>query len=87
MKQFTQYTISVERSKAQAAWSSERSTEIDGHVADALLPLLEVPPVPWNHETQEPLKSVEEHIRPLPRRVMQAWQARAGFSRPPIPYW
>ena len=39
-------------------------------------PLIEIPPVPWNHATDQPAKTVDEHLEGVGEEFNRAWGTR-----------
>lgn len=46
---------------------------LDTEARGQITPLLEVPPVAWDFEAEEPAKSLEEHLAPLADKIATAW--------------
>lgn len=43
-----------------------------------LLPIIEIPPIPWNHSTKMPGKTVDKHLQKVGANIERAW----GPNRP-----
>lgn len=52
--------------------------ELSSGVKDWVTPLIEVPPIPWDFDNDEPSKSIDDHLAKVPERVFGAW----GRQRP-----
>lgn len=48
-------------------------------VKDALTPLLEIPPVGWDFESEQLRETIDEHLGDFGRRLKQKWQTRRCF--------
>ncbi|NUB07005.1 hypothetical protein FW320_12560 [Azospirillum sp. Vi22] len=46
---------------------------------DALTPLIEIPPISYDHETQQNAKSIDEHLLSFGKRLKDKWQSRPCF--------
>ncbi len=44
--------------------------DLDLTVRIAFTPLIEVPQIPWDHQTESPAKTVDEHLRNVATRVV-----------------
>lgn len=53
--------------------------ELASDVKDSILPLIEVPGVPFDYANDRPAKSLDEHISGVAKRVERAWAGRAFF--------
>ncbi len=47
-------------------------------VKAALTPLIEVPPIPWDFESEQPAKTIDQHLGRLNTKISQSW----GVERP-----
>jgi hypothetical protein len=47
-------------------------------VKAALTPLIEIPPVPWDFDDDQPAKTIDEHLQKVNRKISQSW----GAERP-----
>src|SRR5260370_11433415 len=43
-----------------------------------LLPIIEIPPIPWNHATNTPAKTIDKHLQKVGINIERAW----GSDRP-----
>lgn len=48
-------------------------------VKDALTPLIEIPPIGYDHENQRNSKSIDDHLLPFGKRLKDKWQSRPCF--------
>jgi len=46
---------------------------------DGVTPLIELPPIPWDFETQRPAKTIDAHLRKVGQKVERAWGAGRPF--------
>lgn len=46
---------------------------------DALTPLIEIPPIGFDHENQRDAKTIDEHLLSFGRRLREKWQSRPCF--------
>lgn len=51
--------------------------ELDSSVKARFTPLLEVPPVAWDHVNDQPSKTLDEHLRTVVESICTAWQGDA----------
>lgn len=42
----------------------------------AIAPLLEIPSIPWDYESEKPTRSIDEHVAPVVARVEDVWGKR-----------
>lgn len=47
--------------------------ELDDHIKDAIEPLIEVPPIPWDFEEDEPDKTIEQHLSRFVPNLEKYW--------------
>jgi hypothetical protein len=52
--------------------------EMTPEVKARLTPLIEVPPIPWDFERDEPDKTIDQHLQRLSSKIVQSW----GMERP-----
>lgn len=52
---------------------------LDTEVKGAMTPLIEVPDIPWDWEEDEPRKSLDEHLHPVPEKFEEYWGADGPF--------
>jgi hypothetical protein len=52
--------------------------EMTADVKAGLTPLIEVPPIPWDFEREEPDKTIDQHLERLSSKIVQSW----GVERP-----
>jgi Beta protein len=52
--------------------------EMTPDVKGGLTPLIEVPPIPWDFELDEPDKTIDQHLERLSSQIVQSW----GVDRP-----
>jgi Beta protein len=45
----------------------------------AIAPLLEIPSIPWDYESEKPTRSIDEHIAPVAARVQGVWGKRLVY--------
>jgi hypothetical protein len=46
---------------------------LDAPIRQALTPLVEIPPVPWDYEEEKPAKTVDEHLKKVGQKIQRAW--------------
>jgi hypothetical protein len=46
---------------------------LSNQVRDALTPLLEVPPIPWDFEEETPVRTIDIHLAKVAQKVERAW--------------
>ena len=52
--------------------------ELAAETRAGLTPLMEIVAVPWDYENEEPAKTIDAHLEPLPQKILNAW----GNERP-----
>ena len=51
--------------------------QLEPSVKAQLTPLLEIPPIPWNYESDSPSKTIDKHLEKTADRIQRAWGADA----------
>ena len=44
--------------------------ELKAETKDLLTPLIEVPPIPWDFESEKPAKSINGHLEPIAGKLI-----------------
>src|SRR5690242_13646584 len=52
---------------------------LDPAVGQAMTPLLEVPPIPWDFVADGPAKTIDAHLPPVSNQIQRHWGTRAFF--------
>jgi hypothetical protein len=42
-------------------------------VKDRLTPLLEIPPIPWDHASDRPARGIDQHLQKTASKIDKAW--------------
>src|SRR5262245_8571694 len=53
--------------------------ELSSHVRDAILPLIEIPRVPYDYANERPARTLDEHIAGIADRLRRCWQDRVLY--------
>ena len=51
--------------------------DLTPHAQASIVPLLEVPSIPWDYENDGPAKSIDAHLAPVANRIAGVWAAPA----------
>lgn len=46
---------------------------------DRITPLIELPPIPWDFETERPAKTIDTHLKKVGQKIERAWGAGRPF--------
>lgn len=52
---------------------------LNSSTKDSVIPLIEVPPVPYDFVTEAPAKSIDEHVGGVPIRIWHVWSGRPFY--------
>src|ERR1700730_18185355 len=53
--------------------------ELSSSVRDAILPLVEVPRVPYDYANERPAKTLDEHVAGIAGRLQKCWPDRQPY--------
>lgn len=53
--------------------------ELSDAQRDRITPLVEIPPVPWDFDEEQPAKSVDQHLARVPAQMAEHWGERPVF--------
>ena len=53
--------------------------ELSPETKAALTPLIEIPPIPWDFEQDEPAKTIDQHLAPVAKSLDDAWAGDRPF--------
>lgn len=50
-----------------------------GDVKEHVTPLLEIAPIPWDHEDEQPQRTIDQHLAPMPQQLETNWGKDYAF--------
>lgn len=54
--------------------------DLDDADKQQLLPVIEIPPIPWDYENETEARSIDDHLAKLPENLQQAWGIESSIA-------